>query len=416
MIRISPGYNDTDNSPVALPYSKSIRSRILMMAGVNGTAMDMETDSDDVEVMRNGIRLISGKTPHKVTIDIKQSGTALRFLTALCATTPGQYTLTGDTRLCERPVKELVEALKSIGADIKYVGNEGHAPLEICGRKLSGGRVDIAANVSSQYISALMLAGADMENGIEIHTHGERVSESYIELTRHLMETCGINITKNINTIKVNKGRYDTSKAEILAQEKDWSAAAVWFALTAITENNRIILNGLNLKSKQPDSKVADIFGKLGVIAHETQHGVILTKEKITCKRLNLDCLDNPDIIMTVAATCALLDVKFEITGAQTLKSKECDRGMALTSELRKCGYHIEYDGNGKLWWNGKTHRTTEVPEFETYGDHRMAMTMALVGLKKEVKIKNEQVTDKSYKEFWSEFRKYAKIETCDEQ
>lgn len=416
MIEISPLKDSVYRGAVSIPCSKSICARVLMMAGVGGADMSLDAGCDDVEVMQYGVKNVLGQmegggSDDEIIIDVRRSGTALRFLAALCATCPGRYLLTGDSRLCERPVGGLVDALKSLGADMEYRGHGGCAPLFIRGKRLKGGRVIVPADVSSQYISALMLIGADMECGLTIEMTGRSVSGSYIELTGRLMNRCGVAVVRDGDVLQIPHGVYDLDEAAVLLCDKDWSAAAVWFAAVALGASDRLLVKGLDFNSLQPDRRVPEIFGRLGVAARHTSDGVEITATGWHTGFLRLDCLDNPDIIMTVAVTAAMLGVPFEITGVTTLKNKESDRVAALQTELRRCGFVIEFDGDDTIRWAGERCESDAIPEFETYGDHRMAMSMALVGLNSRIRINDEGVTSKSYKDFWREFGKIAAIE-----
>jgi 3-phosphoshikimate 1-carboxyvinyltransferase len=256
------------------------------------------------------------------TLNLNASGTALRFLTAFCAVSEGSFLLTGSKRLCERPIKPLVNALLGMGAKIEYVEKEGFAPLLIEGGKLNGGRVSLDASVSSQFVSALMLIADRVEGGVEIEYEGNVASQSYIKLTESVIE------------------RY--KRGVCCSGEKDWSSATVWYAVMAVLKRGKFLLEGLSLDSCQPDRAIVEVFEKLGVKTTEVENGVEIEASGEVIEKLVLDCKNMPDAVMYIAVAACLLGVDFEISGVETLRVKESDRIEALITEMRKCGYIIQ--------------------------------------------------------------------------
>ena len=345
------------------------------------------------------------------TFNLHASGTALRFLTAYCAVTEGEWVLSGTERLCERPIRPLVDALRGMGAEIEYVEKEGFAPLKIVGRKLKGGLVRLDASLSSQFASALMLIADKVDGGIEIEYEGDVASKSYISLTKSVIE-------------KYKRGvRY--------SGEKDWSSATVWYAAMAVLKEGKFLLEGLSLDSCQPDRAIVEIFEKLGVRTMAVENGVAIESSGCVVDKFVLDCNNMPDAVMYIVVAACLLGVEFEISGVGTLRVKESDRIEALMSEMRKCGYLIQcimHNAQPMVLSLGEKctifvehesrHKEVihnsqldgEVPRLKTYNDHRIAMSMAVVGLVREIEIENREVVNKSYPEFWRDFDRVKNI------
>jgi len=311
-------------------------------------------------------------------------------MTAFCAVSEGEYVLTGSKRLCERPIKPLVDTLCRMGAKIEYVDKEGFAPLRIKGGKLKGGKVSLDASLSSQFVSALMLIADKVEGGVDIEYEGDVASEAYIRLTEKVIE------------------RY--RRGERRSEEKDWSSATVWYAAMAVLRKGRFLLEGLSLDSCQPDRAIVDVFEKLGVRTIETERGVIIEANGDIVDKLVVDCKNMPDAVMYIAVAACVLGVDFEISGIETLRVKESDRIEALITEMRKCGFEIIHNSQFIIH-NLKTtmcdvQYVVQKPLIKTYNDHRVAMAMAVVGLVREIEIEEPEVVSKSYPGFWEEIRK----------
>lgn len=380
-----------DKYRLSLPLSKSVRARELILDGLNGKCVDIESDNDDIYVLSRALRecvvcVEKGGVDGCCLLDLHHSGTALRFMTAYCAVSEGVFLLTGSARLCQRPIKPLVDALRSMGASIEYAEREGYAPLRILGRKLKGGRVKLDASLSSQFASALMLISDRVDGGVDIEYDGGVASRAYIDLTKEV----------------INRYKSGIQKSE----ERDWSSAVVWYSVMAVMRRGRFVLKGLTLNSGQPDRAVVGVFEKLGVKTLMGEQGVEIECGGKVDKRLELDCSNMPDSVMYIVVAACLLGVEFEIKGVKTLRLKESDRIASIIDEMRKCGYVLEYDEMGKICWSGECCERDELPQIKTYDDHRVGMSMSIVGLKMRIEIENRDVVNKSYPEFWDEYKK----------
>ena len=385
---------------VVLPASKSISNRALIISALSGTKDVPEnvSECDDTFVMVRALGAPAGQE----TIDIMAAGTAMRFLTAyLCVQEGEERVLTGTERMKHRPIAILVDAMRSLGADIEYVGEEGFPPLRIKGKSLAGGSIELAGNVSSQYISAMLMIGPVLKEGLTLTLTGGIVSRPYIDMTLSIMREFGAVATFEGNVIRVEPTGYKPIPYYI---ENDWSASSYWYEMVALTPGGEVRLPGLFAESLQGDQGVKDIFGMLGV---ETSFGdgVLLRHTGKRVERLDIDMLRVPDLAQTVVVTCCMLDVPFRITGLQSLKIKETDRITALQNELRKLGYVIGEENDSVLLWDGTRCEADEQPAIDTYEDHRMAMSFApccqVLG---EIRINNPEVVSKSYPTFWKEF------------
>ncbi len=390
-------------STISLPASKSICNRALVInALAHGQSMpDNLSDCDDTQVIVRALR----EMPE--TIDIKAAGTAMRFLTAYLAVTDGEHKITGTERMQHRPIKVLVNALRYLGADIHYTGEEGFPPLFIRGKQLVGGRVELPGNVSSQYISALLMIGPVLNEGIELTLTGKIISRPYIDLTIHLMHDFGAKVTwKDVRTIKAEPGGYNLRPFLI---ENDWSAASYWYEMMALCGDYsaEIRLSGLCDGSRQGDSGVRYLFSMLGVktIFDDTRSGnpttVTLKKVRVNLPRLDYDFINQPDMAQTFVVCCALKNIPFHFTGLESLKIKETDRMEALKTEMLKMGYVIRDIGGKELIWDGERCEPSR-SAIDTYEDHRMAMAFAPAAFVfPGLCINNPQVVSKSYPLFW---------------
>ncbi len=399
----------TLDARVSLPASKSISNRVLIInALAGGTEIPQNlSDCDDTKVTEAALR------DKPDVIDIKAAGTAMRFLTAYLAVTPGSHTITGTERMKHRPIKVLVDALRYLGADIVYEGEEGFPPLRINGRTLEGGHLTMPGNVSSQYISALLMIAPMLKNGLTLHLEGEIISRPYIDLTLSLMAAYGADAEWNdMDTITVRPKPYTMRPYCI---ENDWSAASYWYEMMAIggTRDSRVTLDGLADGSRQGDSSVRYIFSLLGVNTTfadanpNTPTSVVLRCTGRRLPRLEYDFINSPDLAQTFVVCCAAMGIKFRFTGLQTLKIKETDRIEALKAELRKFGYVINDVDGRELVWDGERCKPDSNPVVATYDDHRMALAFAPLAFKLgQVRIENPQVVTKSYPSYWNDLRK----------
>ncbi|MDE6217048.1 3-phosphoshikimate 1-carboxyvinyltransferase [Bacteroides sp.] len=397
----------TLDAGIQLPASKSISNRALILHSLaHGKTLPCNlSDCDDTKVM---IRALDRNPEH---IDILAAGTAMRFLTAYLSVIPGCRIITGTQRMQQRPIRILVDALRALGAQIEYAGNEGFPPLRITGTALKGEDISLAGNVSSQYISALLMIGAVLPNGLRLHLTGDIISRPYINLTLQLMRDFGAQADWSAtDSILVRPGGYRDTAFTV---ESDWSAASYWYQIMALkgmkkgkSEDN-VELLGLFPHSYQGDSRGAEVFARLGVHTEYTNRGVRLTRHGTPVTRLDEDMVDIPDLAQTFVVTCCLLEVPFRFTGLQSLKIKETDRIAALITELRKLGYVVHSEQDSILWWDGERCPAEESPVIATYEDHRMAMAFAPACLVvPEIRINEPQVVSKSYPGYWEDLKK----------
>ncbi|OSY87347.1 3-phosphoshikimate 1-carboxyvinyltransferase [Tenacibaculum holothuriorum] len=377
--------------------SESNRLLILQQAFPNITIENLST-SDDTQVMQKALR------SNDNVADIHHAGTAMRFLTAyFAANVSDEIVLTGSQRMKERPIAILVDALQSIGANISYEEQEGYPPLRIKKSAISKDKVAIKGNVSSQYISALILMAPSLPNGLEIELVGEITSVPYIEMTLQLLSQLGIEATFSENKIKVQPKKEVENKTIVV--ESDWSSASYFYSLIALSEvSSNIKLSAYKEDSLQGDSCLAKIYEHFGVKTEFLENTIVLTKEQEHNPNILIQDLKSaPDIAQTIAVTCFGLGITCDLTGLHTLKIKETDRLEALKNELTKLGAKIEVT-------NDSLHlKTSEVIheniEIETYNDHRMAMAFAPLALRVPIQILDAMVVTKSYQSFWDDMK-----------
>ena len=398
-IRITPP--ERIDATIQLPASKSISNRALIIHALSKGDHPLEnlSDCDDTRVMIRALHAQPGET-----IDIMAAGTAMRFLTAYLSVTPGDRIITGTERMQQRPIEVLVNALRELGAHIDYVAHEGFPPLRIQGTTLTKSHITLPGNVSSQYISALLMIGPTLENGLKITLTGDIISRPYINLTLQLMKDFGAKAEwLNEHELQVEPQLYSSTPFYV---ESDWSASSYWYQIAAFSKEATITLPGLFEKSYQGDSQVAHIFRSLGV---ETIYGdktITLRKNGNPTERLEYDFINQPDLAQTFVVTCALLGIPFRFSGLQSLKIKETDRIAALIKEMRKLGYVLhEAEGSILYWDNERCEKSDEA--IDTYEDHRMAMAFAPACLVLgEIRINNPHVVTKSYPRYWKDLQK----------
>ena len=387
---------------VDLPASKSISNRALILHALSGGVqrpMNL-SDCDDTAVM------IRALEQHGAEIDIHAAGTAMRFLTAYLSTQKGSHLLTGSARMKQRPIRLLVDALRALGADIQYADSEGFPPLLIQGKPLPGQEITLAGSVSSQYISALLMIGPTLPQGLTIHLAGQLISVPYINLTLSLMAHYGASARwTDERTIRVEPGTYQDVPFTV---ESDWSAASYWYEMMALWQPQTefpspcIELIGLFPRSSQGDSRGADLFAKLGVHTAFTPRGVELTRLGVPVARMVEDLVDIPDLAQTFVVTCCLMGIPFRFSGLQSLRIKETDRITALQQELHKIGYVVKDEADSILSWNGERCPAEEHPVIATYDDHRMALAFAPAILRlPSLAIAHPEVVSKSYPTYW---------------
>lgn len=388
---------------IALPSSKSISNRALIISALAGNTCPQPqrlSDCDDTRVMTRAL------TEGGDTIDIMAAGTAMRFLTAYLAVTPGQRILTGTERMQQRPIGVLVDALRQLGADIAYTSREGFPPLCITGRQLSGHALSLPGHISSQYISALLMIAPVLPGGLTLTLTGDIVSRPYIDMTLRLMNDFGARAAwVDERQLHVEPVPYRPTPFSV---ESDWSAASYWYEMVALcpSAEAEVILPGLLSDSLQGDSKVAELFRPLGVETLYGHHVVTLRKTARQATRMDYDFTAQPDLAQTFVVTCAMLGVPFRFSGLQSLKIKETDRMAALICEMAKLGYVLTETDGSVLTWDGKRGEAMADVAIDTYEDHRMAMAFAPASLVRgSILIREPQVVSKSYPHYWDDLR-----------
>lgn len=387
---------------VALPPSKSLSARALIINWLAGGKLmpDNLSDCDDTFVMRRAL-----EHPTEVT-DIMAAGTAMRFLTAAFAVSSGEKLLTGTPRMLHRPIGVLVDALRSMGAQIDYAGETGFPPLRVKGRRLEGGCVEMDGHVSSQYTSALLMIGPMMANGLHLKLKGTVVSRPYIDMTLQLMHHFGAEAKwTSKSELEVKPIAYTPRPYTV---ENDWSAASYWYEAVALCRDSQacLALPGLHVDSLQGDAKVQQLFQPLGVETKLVNGRHYIYKGRVTTHRYEVNLEEQPDLAQTVAVTCAMLGVPFSITGLQSLRIKETDRLAALKSELLKLGRDITIVGDDTLRWDGHTGCGMTDPSIDTYDDHRMALAFAPCACCiPRLTINYPEVVTKSYPNYWNDLR-----------
>lgn len=401
---------------IDLPASKSISNRALVINALSGSKEVPEnlSDCDDTDVM------VAALSDMPYEINIKAAGTAMRFTSALLSVSEGEeHVITGTDRMKHRPIEVLVNALRNLGADIEYVGEEGFPPLKIRGKQLAGGLLEIPGNVSSQYISALLMIGPRLTNGLTLHLTGDIISRPYIEMTICTMqEFCADVEWIDPSTIRVNAGGY---KERPFFIENDWSASSYWYEMAALmnvaniqhpSTKSQITLTGLMDGSRQGDSAIRYMFSVLGVkTSFATRKklvptNVALKAQKCTMPRFDFDFINQPDLAQTLVVCTALMGIPFRFSGLQTLRIKETDRIAALKKEMKKLGYVLDDSEEGVLSWDGTRCEPDAEPAIDTYEDHRMAMAFAPAAiLFPGLIINNPEVVSKSYPRFWEDLK-----------
>ena len=393
---------------ISLPASKSISNRALIIYALSGgkNMPSNLSDCDDTEVIINALR----NMPEE--IDIKAAGTAMRFMTAYLSVMEGTHILTGTERMKHRPIAILVDALRKLGANIEYVGTEGYPPLRITGQSLNGGLLEIPGNVSSQYISALLMIAPMLKEGMTLHLLGDIISRPYIDLTLWMMGEFGADAEWFSNDTIVVKPQPYKSRDYFI--ESDWSGASYWYEMMALCADKRseVKLTGLMDGSKQGDSTTRYIFSLLGVKTQfeSKQAGIAQTvtlKQNGRCvPKLEYDFINSPDLAQTFVVTCAAKGIPFHFKGLSTLKIKETDRIKALKTEMRKLGYVLQDHNNSELIWDGERCDPSFEQGIDTYEDHRMALAFAPYALLHDkLIINNPQVVTKSYPHYWEDLR-----------
>ena len=389
---------DKNLPEIKITGSKSESNRLLLLQALY-PEIEIEnlSNSDDSNLMRNALSKSSD------VIDIHHAGTAMRFLTAFLSIQENrQVEITGSKRMKERPIKILVNALKDLGANIKYLDNKGFPPLRIKGKQLIGGKVALKANVSSQYISALLLIAPKLKKGLKLKLIGEITSTPYIKMTLYLLYQIGVKTKFEENTIRV-KPFSKNLMATKLVVESDWSSASYYYSIIALCDvGTQIKLSSYKQDSLQGDSVLATIYKEFGVETKFLDHAIYLKKEKDCNQQIvNCELSSAPDIAQTIAVTCFGLGLECNLKGLHTLKIKETDRLFALKTEIEKLGGQVDITDDS-LHLSASKQIKSNI-EIATYNDHRMAMAFAPLALKTDLVINHANVVSKSYPDFWSD-------------
>ena len=393
-----------ENTTIEISGSKSISNRLLILHQLfENILIENLSNSQDTQLLQAALQSDSE------IIDIHHAGTAMRFLTSYYAIQEGKTViLTGSERMKQRPIKFLVDALQDLGAEIFYLENEGFPPLKITGKKIIKSTVRIPANISSQFITSLMLIGAKLENGLQIKLEGTVTSKPYLEMTLKILRTVGINNYWEGNIIKIQPNIHTEKQSQSIpfVVESDWSSASYYYSLAAISRKT-INLKWFKPYSLQGDSVIKEIYWKffgVNTISEGAESRISLLPEHYFQfpEKIALNMNDCPDIAQTLCVTATSLKIPFEITGLETLKIKETDRLLALKNELFKIGCIAEITDDTIV--SQKFFEPNENISIATYNDHRMAMSFAPFCLIKNLTIENPEVVEKSYTSFWQDF------------
>ena len=387
-------------SKIKITGSKSESNRLLLLQTLY-PEMEIEnlSNSDDSKLMQKALQ-----SPENI-IDIHHAGTAMRFLTAFFATQENRdVIITGSSRMQERPIQILVEALQQLGADISYTKNQGFPPLKIKGKILTKNKVTLKANVSSQYISALLLIAPKLKNGLELTLEGKITSVPYIEMTLSLLHKIGVNTSFQDNIIKVSPNTLHSTPNTQLTVESDWSSASYYYSIVALSNiGTQIELSYYKKNSLQGDAVLAEVYKEFGVQTTFENNSITLKKTNQNIEPKTFDLSNAPDIAQTIAVTCFGLGIECFLSGLHTLKIKETDRLLALKTEIEKLGGKINITEDTLQLSASKTIK--EHIEIATYNDHRMAMAYAPLALITPVIIKDAEVVSKSYPDFWNDLK-----------
>ena len=387
--------------------SKSETNRLLILKALySNISIENASNSDDSEVMTKALNMLSTANGKRSTeVNVHHAGTAMRFLTAYFAIQEGkEVILTGSSRMKERPIKILVDALRELGAEISYIENEGFPPIKIKGKKISKNKISLPAHISSQYISALLLIAPKLENGLEIELVGNITSKPYIAMTLALLNQIGVKTTFNKNKIKIHS-KFKIQNLKFIV-ESDWSSVSYWYSVIALSEiDTQITLSSYKQSSLQGDSVVAEIYENFGVATIFNNNNSITLSKTVNCKlsSVNIELNNTPDIAQTIAVTCLGLGIKCNLSGLHTLKIKETDRLQALKTELSKLGAKVSITDDS-LFLEATSILKNQV-SIATYQDHRMAMAFAPLAIKTPIIIENFDVVSKSYPNFWNDLQ-----------
>ena len=405
---------------IVLPPSKSIGARFMVATYFAGTlpADPFFEDNDDLMLLQEALlEVYSDEEPIDFgdsQIDVGASGTALRFVTAVCASSPGaDYVVTGTDRLMLRPMLPLITTLREAGAKIEALGKDGHGPYRITGSNLNGGNFSIPGDISSQFISALMLVAPSWNEGMNLKFSTPPVSQPYIEMTARLMEKFGIEVTLSDSNVIVPKGTY--KEPEGYQVEADWSSASFFYEACALGATDIKLENLLSPgESLQGDAVASELFRQLGVSSSFNSEGAELNDSEPILEKVVVDFKNCPDLMLPFAVACLCLDVKFRFDNVAHLRFKESDRIESLKIEARKLGFQIN-EGENHVEWTGEKIEPDKNPVIDPHDDHRVAMSFAMTALKLgEIRIANPRVVEKSFIDFWNQISKLGL--SCEEK
>ena len=403
MIEIS-SINKTIYGCIDLESSKSISNRLLIIKELCKTKFEIQNLSNATDTKILNEILDSFET--KKEINCKDAGTALRFATAFLATKEGNWVISGSKRMHERPVKPLVDCLLELGAEIKYLEKEGFPPIEIKSKKLRGKKLNLLGNISSQFLSALLMIAPTIENGLVIEITSKILSKPYIKMTLNLMSEFGIENSWENNLIEIKEQTYFSKNMKV---ENDWSSASFWYSFLALSKSGEIKTPNLYANSFQGDSVLSTIYTKLGIKTEFNEESIILSKTKSIAKELELDLSNYPDLALPIIVSCAGLGIKAYLIGLESLKIKESNRLECIKKELKKFNIFCEIDSSSiKI----KENQNIVQPKstVECHNDHRIAMSIAPLCMKVDsIKFDDKEVVNKSYPKFWMDFERVSK-------
>ena len=407
MKKIKLSFDKFKDSTIYLNSSKSESNRLLIIKALSEKEITIKnlSKANDSVLLKNLL-----ESESLVVWDAQDAGTSFRFLTSFLAIKKEHVVLSGTERMKQRPVKVLVDALNKIGAEILYLENEGFPPIYVKGKiNQVKNKLEIPGDISSQYISSLLLIAPLLEKGIEINIEEPFYSRPYVNMTLNLMNSFGIKSEVKGNKISIKKQEFSSGSYIV---ESDWSAASYWYSILSISDNiNNLTLQGLKKKSNQGDSVISELMKSFGVNTQYKEDGIILTKIKLDTEEIELDFRDCPDLTQTILVVAAYHKIKLKISGVESLKIKETDRLLAMKNELKKIGCDFYEESN--YWVLEK--RSREIDDelsIDTYKDHRMAMAFAPLGSKKSIIINDPDVVVKSYPTFWEDLKKVGFIIT----
>jgi 3-phosphoshikimate 1-carboxyvinyltransferase len=396
------------NATIAITGSKSETNRLLLLQALYpNISIENASNSDDSEVMVDALQKLKIINQKSLIIDVHHAGTAMRFLTAFFAIQEGaEVILTGSSRMQERPIQILVDALNQLGAEITYTGKEGFPPIKIVGKKLIQSKVSLPANVSSQFVSALLLIAPKLENGLELTLEGAITSRPYIQMTLDLLGEIGVETSFVNNSIKIHPKPFIESSKSIHV-ESDWSSASYIYSIVALSEiGTEITLSNFKKNSLQGDSVLVEIYKNFGVeTVFNSDNSIKISKSSnFKPDTINFNLISSPDIAQTIAVTCFGLGIECKLTGLHTLKIKETDRLEALKNELTLLGASVQITEDS-ISIQGFPNIELNNAIIKTYQDHRMAMAFAPLAIKMPLTIANADVVSKSYPAFWSDLK-----------